>query len=80
MAIADQMHVAVVEAGADKAALQGDDDVLHLAQGEHLLIRAGSEELVLLHDKGFLQGQRAGENPAAQIDRTHGGTSCLVHM
>ena len=75
VAVAEQMHVAVVEAGADKAALQGDDGIRILAQGEHFCIRAGSEELVILHNKGFLEGQRAGKDLAAQIDRAHGDPS-----
>ena len=71
VAVVEQVHVAVIEAGADKAALQGDDGVPLLAQGKDLRVRTHGEEAAVLHDKGLCKGQRAGEDLAAGVDRSH---------
>ena len=71
VAVIEQVHVAVVEAGTDKAALQRDADIFRLAQRKHLVIRTHGSEAAILHDEGFGDGQRTGENPAASIDCSH---------
>ena len=63
--------MAVVEAGTDKAALQVKEFVAVGAAGKQLLRRAGSGKAAVLHDEGLRQRQRAGEYPAAVIDRFH---------
>ena len=50
----EQVHVAVVEAGADEASAEGDDLVLRRGQGEHLRVRADGGEAAVLHNKGLL--------------------------
>ena len=50
----EQVHVAVVEAGADEASAKGDDLVLRRGKGEHLRIRADGGEAAFLDDEGLL--------------------------
>ena len=71
LAQAQQVHVAVVEAGAHEASLQRGNLVAGACQGQHLLVRACCQEDSVLHGEGLLEGQYAGKDPAVHVNRLH---------
>ena len=77
IAVFHQVHMAVVEAAADKLAAQVHQFVPGAALGQGTGVRARKGEAAVLDDKSLGQGQRAGVDRAVVIDRFHGFSPAL---
>ena len=77
IAVFHQVHMAVVEAAADKLAAQVHQFVPGAALGQGTGVRARKGEAAVLDDKSLGQRQRAGVDRAVVIDRFHGFSPAL---
>ena len=77
IAVFHQVHMAVVEAAADKLAAQVHQFVPGAALGQGPGVRARKGEAAVLDDKSLGQGQRTGVDRAVVIDRFHGFSPAL---
>ena len=71
IAVFHQVHMAVVEAAADKAPAQVGEGVAGPAQSQGLGVRPGKDKAPVLHNKSLGQVRPAGVDRAVIIDRFH---------